>query len=316
MGWTVENLLPRTHEEWLALRYDDVTASDIGALFDAGGYRTLRQLATEKRLRCEGRRDVGPAVLRRGKIMEPAIAEALRHDHGFKVEFVHGYLRARSNDPHFRLGATKDYQAEIPADRLRELLGIGWPRAWDVFAGKTMSVAVECKFVDSNAFASSWAHGAPAYYVAQTATQAAIAGDDGGLVVALVDTWRKDLAIYAVPRADAFERKLERLVSDFWRRVDAGDELPVQAGDAADLRQITLDPGKVVTLDPAEWHPLLRQREDMKRAMTMAKDKIASIEARLMDAMGSAEFASLDGYKISWSTTSAGHRKLHIHRKR
>ena len=87
-------------EQWLDWRRQDVTASAIGALFRVHPYTTKLCLYAEKR----GVEfpDEDNKVKRRGRWLEPAVAEAVRELRpDWTIEPPRCYLR----DPELRLGA-------------------------------------------------------------------------------------------------------------------------------------------------------------------------------------------------------------------
>lgn len=319
----------------------DVTASDVGALFGSHKYRTLRQLATAKAATGVPDDSKLSSVLRRGRIMEPAIAAALEHDLGLAVQPVSHYLRLRDDaEPLLRIGATKDYQVFETAERLAEILGDAMPRAWaEHFGGLPLSLAVELKSVDYGVFESEWSSGPPLYHYAQAATQAFLGGDDGALIAVLTGKFL-DLHVYPVVRSERFEGELCRRVVDFWRRFEAGDEQPVQAGDPAksvfpesrpgavvDLAALTEDPELDAAVSGAEeaalsvvdaakslrrplasWADRLAMRAALKDAEKTSKAASAVLDEGLKMAIGEAERARVPGWKVAWKSGKNGRR--------
>lgn len=342
----VEEIAFTNRDEWLAARIDDFTASDVGALFGGHKYRTLRGIAAEKASRKVAKID--SAVLRRGIIAEPAIVRALELDHGLDCVAHEHYLRARSGDPFFRLGATKDYQMFASAEALHRVLGDRFPRAWRRhFGGEPMSIAVELKSVDYGVHEREWADGVPYHHLAQAATQAWLGDDDGALVVELVIGFSWDLHVYPVERSAAFEAEVARRVSAFWERFDAGESQPADVSDparllypqanakvTANLKGSAEEAPKInaarvaavtasrVVVDLAEHHSVdtwdhrLAEREAAKAAEKAAKGFADEIDEQLKRDLGEAEEGDLPGWKVSWKNRSDGPRVLAVKREK
>ena len=107
---------------WLDQRRGHVTASRVGALFDAHPYLSREQLAAE----LGGRSTKGDTpALRRGRVLEAAVIEALREEHP-------DWRIVRARDYHwieeYRLGATPD--AYLDEDGLIECKTVR-PEIWD-----------------------------------------------------------------------------------------------------------------------------------------------------------------------------------------
>src|SRR5438270_13532168 len=85
--------------EWLDWRRQDITASRIAALFDRHPYMARDGLAAA--LRAESGNGIPSPALRRGRILEPAVAAALAEDHpDWRITKASSYHRL----PDHRLG--------------------------------------------------------------------------------------------------------------------------------------------------------------------------------------------------------------------
>lgn len=309
-GWRVETLTYADRETWLDMRRKDITASEAGALFGEHKYQTLRQLALEK---AYGENRPQNAAMRRGAIMEPSVAEAIKIDCGWTLTRSANYLRARAQNPCIRMGATRDYTATgLTGDALLssslirdQALSLGWDDLTEV------NLAVECKSVDPYVFEKEWGEHPPKYIIVQAAMQALLSGADGAVVACLVETRMRDLYLYAVPRRDAFEAELVARVADFWRRYDAGDEFPAEAGDNAAMATLypEAETGQVVDLtDEPGWADLASERARLKMQSDQIDKAIDAIEVRFKDRMREASKAILPGWSITWKTNSKGAR--------
>lgn len=314
-GWRVEIMSYASREQWLEMRRADITASDAGALFGEHKYQTPRKLAHEK---AYGENRPQTAAMRRGKIMEPAVAEAILLDHGWELHRCKTYLRARADDPFVRMGATRDYmlnalsQEALLSSKLRDqAVALGW----DELAETTLTV--QCKSVDPVVFEREWGERPPKYILVQTAMEAMLADTDGAIVACLVETRMRDLYLYAVPRRDAFEAELCRRVSDFWQRFERGEDFPVEAGDNADMAQLypEAETEEVVDLtgEPI-WRELAMERDRVKGQLDLLETRVAEIEAKFKDRMRQASKAILPGWVVTWKTDSRGARRFRCER--
>mgnify|MGYP003418231038 FL=1 len=324
-GWRVEEHPRDDRAAWFALRQHDVTGSDAGALFGVHKYQTLRRMARQK---AYGEDEVQTADMRRGKIMEPAVAEAIHLDCGWRPVRRETYLRARATDPLVRLGASLDYDLEVDAQALAEhpktrataeAYFAGHQVPWSREDGR-LALAVECKSVDWDVFEREWASGPPDYTLVQGATQAMLAGADGALVACLLENRAKELYLYLVPRREDFELALIDKVREFWRAFEAGEEPPVIALDNDFMSDYypRSDEGEVVNLaasdEAAEWRSLVEEREGLKTNIKQLQDRINLLEAKLKDRMRDAARAILPGWSITWKSNVHGTRSLNIKR--
>lgn len=320
LGWTVNRLPKGSRMDWLALRREDLTASEAGALFGTHKYTTARKLMYDKAYgETEDRSD---SEKRRGQIMEPAVAEAITIDTSLRPRRCDHYLRARAGDPLVRMGATLDYDVRTDA---AVLLADPKTRAGALAAGWTegeLYLTVECKSVDMGVFEREWANGPPPYHLIQVAQQSLLAGADGGIIACLVENRAKDLFLYPVPRHPAFEAKLVAEAREFWRMFESGEEPPVVALDNQFMATyFPADPAageaaQVVNLsEGAEWFELVEEREGLKMGIDRAKHRIDELEARLKDRMREATRAILPGWSITWNADKNGKRSLRIERR-
>lgn len=291
--------------EWLKLRQEDVTASEMGVLF--GDYRYISMLGLYHR-KLKGEPDIGGnAVMKRGRVMEAAVAALLGEDFpALRLSARTGtYLRGRDEEnPYLRVGASKDYQGYAESDALAEGLsdfGVGCP--WKQVEG-TVRLAVELKTVSESAFLAHWKNGPPRGYVLQTATQAMLGGDHGGLLVAMVvsPALTMRLKLYPVPRVDAAERAICESVSEFWRNYDQQKVPPAQPGDNSLLGQVyEADPKHVCDLsEEPEWTELADEREGLMDSIKVLDARKNAIEVRFKERMKSASDGILPGWKLTW----------------
>lgn len=305
-GWKVDLFEGLARPQWMDLRREDVTASEIGCLF--GDLRYLTPLGLYMRKR-QGEADNPNAAMVRGRVMEPAAARLVEHElPELKLVTREGsYLRLRTDDPLIRIGATKDYQVQVRAGdlaqaaaRRRETI----PEEWGEDPERILSLAVELKTVAEGAYYAHWSAGPPRQYVLQTLTQAMLGGDDGALLAAMVVSASLSLrlVLYPIPRNFDAELGLVDRARSFWegyaeqkvplvmsRDNDiVGDVYPAQDGRIVDL-----------TKEP-EWVKMAEQREADRTMIDTLQTEVDLAEARLKQRMGSASEATIPGWKCTW----------------
>lgn len=317
-GWRVEEIPRGSRAEWMRRRDTDVTASEAGALFERHKYTTPRKMFLAK---AYGEHEEESLVMRRGKIMEPAVAEAVLVDCGWEPERCASYLQARADDPLVRLGATRDYVLRVDAAELLmhpKTRDTAVTAGWEDWRGPKR-LTMECKSLDPHIWASEWQNGPPAYTVVQAAQQAMLDGADGALVACLLEDRAKSLYVYAVPRHEGFEQRLVGEVRNFWRAFEAGEEPPVVALDNEFMTEYfpTSDEGEVcnLTQEAAVWHALAVERERLKLSVKNDETAIDAIEARFKDRLRTAARAILPGWSVTWKTDKRGTRTFKVERR-
>ena len=174
-------------ESWLALRRQNINASEIGVVCGAGGYGSRAELYAEKKgpeAAARGRR----GMLRRGRWAEAAIFEALADQRPeWDVRRAKIYLR----DPDLRLGATPDGYAMAP-DR----------DGFGVVQSKTVARSCSAPWlVDPAApIVDGASEAAPHFYQLQILTEESLSGCGWG-VLAVVITGEFDWKFRLVRRA-------------------------------------------------------------------------------------------------------------------
>ena len=175
---------------WLELRRSHVTASRVGALFGRHPYLTREQLAGE--LRGESSKgDTAP--MRRGRILEAAVIEALREAHpDWSIERCRTYHWL----PEHRIGATPD--------------------AFYDDAG-----LIECKTVHPRKW-DEWHGTPPLQYLLQTLTGLLCTGRTHGVLACMILSSDYPVHEYEVQRHPAAEQRILDAVAEWWRQYDQG----------------------------------------------------------------------------------------------
>lgn len=273
--------------QWLEWRKQDVTASVMGALFGCHPYVTALRLYAEKRGTEFEPLDSDSKILRRGRWLEPAVANAaheLRPDWHFQR--ATDYLR----DPDLHLGATPDYY---------------------VANGAMRTGILQIKTVAPSVWERDWHKGAepPLWVLLQASTEMMLSeASFAAVAVMLVDPHAMDIAIVELPRNLAVEAKIVLAVREFWKRVEIGAEPEPDFGRDRDVLR-ALHPvaiaGKLIDLRAANDLPgMLAERADMLQTIKDLEAQIEIIETDLIYRIGEHEGALVDGFKISYKVVN------------
>lgn len=284
---TVERIAITDRAQWLELRRQDVTASDIAVVCGVSPYKTIFQLWAEKtnaNPATSDRPDNGAML--RGRIYEPAVFKAaLMFTDWTSVTPFDDKLYLR--DPVLRIGATPD---AIGADRDGEFI-------------------VQAKTVGRSIF-EAW-DGPPLAYQLQTLTEAMLYGAPRAYLAVLVtDPFNPEFHAYEVPRHKDAEQRIRDAVTRFWDSIEAG-ELPAidYSRDGELLKQMFKPREGVAPVDLTGDNMLpilLDTRETLKADVKQKQVRIDEINAELIHKLDGAPAAVCAGWKI---TNKLQHRK-------
>lgn len=250
--------------EWLSWRKGYITASRIGALFDCHPYLTRDGLAAELRGASQGD---NPAM-RRGRILEPAVIEALHEEH---PDWRMRRATTWHTMPALRLGCTPDVFLND-----RELIQIKTvsPDQWEKWHGHP-----------------------PLAYQLQTLCEMLVTNATGGILAVMVCSPSYPVHEFQIPRHEDAEAKILAAVAQWWRAWDAGEVVePASAeGLAADL-----DDGSHKDLSGSNELPgMLDERETLKAEASAMEKRLKAIDAEIKAAIGAARTAYVPGWALS-----------------
>lgn len=290
MGTERINITDR--EQWLALRRQDITASDVAIALGEGAYASAAELYAEKR----GLRPplVDNGVLRRGRWGEASVFEALLDENPeWELSRAKIYLR----DPELRLGATPDGFAIAPG---REGVGV-----------------VQAKTVSRYVFRQRWLHdpdddikfgdaSMPESYRLQTTTEAMLAEAKWAVLAVLINSeydWQ--FRLFDVPRDEELEDRIKYGVLKFWHEyLDAGIMPPFDPQRDERLLKILYpqDSGSTVDLTLDNRALGLVEEFVVKRdAMSRLKKEIKPIQTELTQKLAEHTYGQLsDGRRLQW----------------
>lgn len=281
----VQRIPIASREDWLALRLQDVTASDIAALFGKSPYKTMLGLYAEKAGLVEGVTEENDAM-KRGRHLEPAILSAAKEDPAFasrQIVAATHYLRS----PSLRLGATPD--------------------ALVFDAGCDGFEPLDAKSVASYVF-DQWDGGPPLHIQLQVLVQAMLLNAPRGWVACGVMTADFPVYVYEIPRVEKVERMILDAVAAFWKAVEAGEAPDPTAGDHPVLQALFPRADRPEPLDWAgedELQALLDRRAAIAEIVKPLDAEKAEIDARIKAAMGAHGLAFAPGWKVTWSERAA-----------
>jgi predicted phage-related endonuclease len=259
---------------WLDWRRQDVTASRIAALWDLHPYISRQNLVDIMR----GSTNAGTGsvpdspAMRRGRILEPAVAAAVEEDKPEWKPLVKATTYHRL--PDIRLGASPDYF--VGDDGLIQV--------------KTCSVAQWEK----------WHGHPPLAYTLQTSTELLVTGRAWGCLAIMVCSPSYPVHYFDVPRHGPAERRILDAVAQWWKAWDAG-EIP-HAAPSAELAA-DLDDGSYRDLSgDNELPPLLAERAELKATTSTVEKRLKEIDYAVKNRMGPASSGWLPGWQISFAT--------------
>ena len=266
---------------WLALRKQDVTASEIGILFGDYPHKSKLTLFLEK----NGEIELPPLeeeALKRGRWAEDMFPRAMWEQERFELKRVDVYIR----DENLRLGASPDFYA---TSDVNTELGI-----------------IETKSVSEHIF-KTWDGELPLHYLLQHQCQYALEPDIkwGGIAVMVFGAWGTlTLHWFPIERNETVISAIKGRVKSFWAEVARG--LRPEAEYPRDAETIKLlypnDTGEVV-----DWSnnnrmtDVVMLRHAVKEEQKILEDKLKAYDAEITYNIGDATEATLkDGYKVTW----------------
>jgi predicted phage-related endonuclease len=272
----VEILHPKTREEWLALRSQNVGASEAGALLGIHDYQTAYSLWAIKSGALTPEQVDTPS-LRRGRLLEPIALQVIREEHpDWQVKanpMPGGFYYC---DPELRLGCTPDALAVRPD---RPGTGI-----------------LQVKSVERSVFRSKW-HAEdgeielPLWIAVQTIVEAHLTGAKWATVAALVVGHGIDVVMIDVPLHEGVLARIREKVKEFWRLVETKQAPEPDYGrDAGIIEQLYRDAtGEEIDLSTDNRIlALLDEREEAAAQKKVAEDRLHQIKAEILNKLGAA----------------------------
>lgn len=297
-------LNPENRAAWLALRTLDVTSTESAALFGLSPYITQFELWHRKHDKIAV--ELEPTErMEWGTDLQDSIASSLARRYGVTIRKATEYCRTEES----RMGASFDFEITGIADKLPDDMLL-----MSMFAEHGPAL-LEIKNVDRLVFRDQWQTNeaseieAPGHIEIQVQHQlhvkdrawaaigVLVGGNTGRILVR-----RRDLEVGA---------SLESRIIEFWKSVDDGIEpAPQFPGDAAFVTKLYgyAEPNKVFdgrgNPELVEFAQAYCAAADAEK---MAKEDKDVAKAKLLQTIGDAERAYLDGYTISAATVGPAH---------
>jgi putative phage-type endonuclease len=298
-----QTITPRDEAHWLQLRTQDLTSTDVAALFGLSPYKTKFELWHQKR-DAEVVRLADNPRMAWGRRLEMAVAHGIADDMGWCIAPFKDYMRL----PDARLGASFDY-AINRFDRPEPPI---FPQSPDRLA------ILEIKCVDFLAFRDGWTIEddfieAPAHIELQVQHQMLVSGLARAYIGVLVGGNRIEvIERTADPQVHAGILTAAR---QFWADLDAGRAPdPVMPDDAQAVIALNqyAAPGKL--LDARSNPEVIAAVQEYAEASRLAKDAEEEKQVRKADlllAIGDAEKVLVDGYSVSAGLTGPAEIKAY-----
>lgn len=263
---------------WLAMRRQDLTASDLGAVAGVDEYRTALSVFTEKRgmgMMSES------AMMRRGRWLEFAAAAAIIESNpNWRVIDPRVYIR----DPEIRLGCTPDRIAED-----EDAPGL---------------INLQIKSISRPTF-EKWAGEPPLSYMLQTCAEGMLLeARISYLCVFVISTYEAELVLFEIPRHRGAEIRIRQSAVDFWRDMEAG-RFPVpdfrRDGETISALYSMPKPGPALDLSGSNRiREVLEERAALKDRIKIDLEAVSALENEIKYEMGESELAKLPGWRLSW----------------
>lgn len=279
---------PKSKVEWLALRGRDVTASVVGALFDASPFLSRRALWEAKANNRERLVAETPAM-QRGRLLEPVAVQLIAEQHPDWRLHHNAADDTYYRDPDIRLGGTPDLLVEAPE------------------RGKGI---IQIKSVERSIFKSNWVDSegeidAPLWIAIQATVEAYLTGASWAAVAALTVGHGIDLQLIEVPLRDGLIEAIKARVVEFWDQV--ASNTPPDWDYAQDQALIARhfgdgDPEHEIDLTGDNRMPILvAERIALQAERKAAEERITEIDAEVQARLGTAQVAHIgQGLRITW----------------
>lgn len=199
--------------EWLEARSKNITATEVASLFGLNKYKSAKALAQDK----VSPKKIWSKHIRRGRILEPAVLQAVREDLGWVVGLYGGAENVSFyQHPEIALSATPD----------GKILGSDG----EVEALIELKTATQTRMDD-------WDFEVPLYYALQVHAQMMCVGVDKAYIACLGAFDPFPLIVYEIIRDEKIERLIKIFVEKFWRMFYNKIEYSVDKAEKEQMRE-------------------------------------------------------------------------------
>lgn len=281
----IQTIVPENEAEWLALRRQDVTSTEVAALFGCSPYMTEFELWHRKKGNVEVDFEPNERVVW-GQRLQDSIAAGIAHDQSWSVRRMNEYMRDRD----LRAGASFDFECVIHEDEGSPVQG--------------ERGILEIKNVDGLQFKDKWTVDgdnveAPLHIELQVQQQLFISGTKFAYIGALIGGNRVVL-IKREPDQKVIEQ-IRKKIGAFWDSIARNVEPSPNFGEDLDIIQRVYgiaEPGRVLkaTEEISKLASRYKSVSEIARNATEQKD---AAKAELLTLIGNAEKVIGDGFSIS-----------------
>lgn len=278
--------LPRSREEWLALRQPNIGASVVGCLLGVHDYQSAYGLWALKSGKLEDDPEETPAM-QRGRLLEGVAVKLLREVRpGWTI--THNAIPGGAYfvDSDLRLGATPDAFVDDPQR------GMG---------------LMQIKSVEPSIFRRKWRDvetgdiTPPLWIAVQAIVEAHLTGAKWAAVAALTVGHGLDLHIVDVPIHAGIIDRVQAEVAALWRAVENGRAPDADYGRDGKLIEALYapEPGSIIDLSADNIiSSLCDERETLNTQRNSADKRLKELRAEIIGKLGSAEAARLAGGRL------------------
>lgn len=279
---TIEIIHPSDEAHWLSLRKQDVTSTEVAALFGISPYITAFELWHRKHDNLDVEFDVNERM-KWGTRLQDSIAQGIADDNAWKIRRMTEYIR----DPELRAGASFDFEFHSLGDDE----GI-----------------LEIKNVDSLAFKDGWLVDgddvqAPPHIELQVQQQLMLSGRSAAYIGALIGGNRVVL-IKREPDREVIQA-IRKKIGEFWTSVCEHREPTPDFGRDSDFiarLYAFAEPGSVFNADD-RVSKLAFAYKQAAQAVKEATEKKDAAKAEILTLVGSAEKVIGETFTISAGLT-------------
>lgn len=271
-----EIIFPSSKEHWLSLRKQDITSTEVGALFGISPYVTLYELWHRKSKNIDIEFDATERM-DWGNILEPVIANEAARRNGWIVSPMKCYMRR----PDVRMGSSFDFSI-------------------DFSIGGDVPGILEIKNVDRMVYLQDWTETeAPLHIEIQVQHQLAVSGRKFAYICPLVGG--NELHVIRRERDESVIAVIMKKVAEFWKSIADGVEPePDFTKDCEFIARLHnyAEPEKVIN-GTDDLKALAMEYKAVNEALKPLEEKKEELKARILLQICDAEKVLGDGYTVS-----------------
>lgn len=318
-----EFITPTDEAHWHALRAQDLTSTDVAALFGLSPYKTAFEMWHEKKAG-EPVRIKDNDRMRWGRRLEAVVAEGIAEERDWSYRPFKDYGRL----PDLRLGSSFDFRV-LMSDPMP--FGVDEYEIDNRVYDTPNDAILEVKTVDFLAFRNGWTIEddyveAPAHIELQVQHQMLVSGLRRAFIGVLIGGNRIELLEREAD--DQVHAGIIAAARKFWDSIERNEPpAPVMPDDADAVIRLNqhAEPGKLLDArGDGRIEYLVARYAELGKQAKVIDDERNTIKADLLTAIGDAEKVLLDGYSVSagvvgpstYTVERPGYRNLRVTAKK